>query len=461
MDIILKIAQLILSLSILVIVHECGHFLFARLFRMRVDKFYLFCNPSFSVFRAKRINGKWNLSFFSSKAPGAWAEHPGQTEFGIGWLPVGGYCKISGMVDESMDKAQLRQPPKPWEFRSKPAWQRFFVVTGGVLFNLILAIILYAGLLYTWGESYLANSDAVYGIKVNELTRELGFRDGDRIVAFDGLPVDRFEELQINLIRQQAKTATVIRHTDTLTIHIDPQYLPAMLNYRGMFRPVVPFVVGAVPDTSHNARAGLLPGDRLVTIDGDPILSAEDGQAIFENRKQQIIHAGLQRNNDSLITRPLFVNSEGKIGVILKEIPDLFHITVKHYSLLTALPAGAAKGYHTVKNYIMELRLIFNPKTEAYKSVGSFITIGKIFPGTWVWHIFWHITAFLSIMLAVLNILPIPGLDGGYTLFVLYEMITRRKPADKFLEYITFAGLIFLMAIMALAFGNDLFRLFQ
>ncbi|MDR3184278.1 MAG: RIP metalloprotease RseP [Prevotellaceae bacterium] len=460
MEIILKIVQLLLSLSILVIVHELGHFLFARLFRMRVDKFYLFSNLWFSIVRVKKINGKWRFSFFSSRPPEAWKEHPEHAEFGIGWLPIGGYCKIAGMVDESMDKEQLRQPPQSWEFRSKPTWQRFFVLTGGVLFNLILAVFLYAGILYTWGESYLANEDAVYGIKTNELTRELGFQDGDKIIAFDSQPVARFEELQITLINQQAKTATVVRLGDTLTVHIDPQYLPATLNYPHLFTPVIPFVVKAVPDTSHNAHAGLQDGDHLVTVDGAAVLSIEDGQALFEEKKQQLIHAGLQRG-DSLITVPLLVNNEGKAGIILKGIPDLFHITVKQYSLPASLPAGAAKGYHTVKSYLDQLQLIFSPKTEAYKSVGSVITIGKIFPGTWHWHAFWNITAFLSIMLAVLNILPIPGLDGGHTLFVLYEMVTRRKPSDKVLEYTTGAGLIFLIGVMALAFGNDIFRLFK
>jgi regulator of sigma E protease len=365
------------------------------------------------------------------------------------------------MIDESMDKEQLRQPPQPWEFRTKPAWQRFFVMIGGVLFNLILAIFLYAGILYTWGESYLANDDVTFGIKTNELTQELGFRDGDKIIAFDGQPVNRFEELQINLIRQQAKTATVVRNDDTLTVHIDPQYLPAMLNYPDMFTPVKPFIIAAIPDTSHNAHAGLQPGDHLITIDGTAILSIEDGQPLLEKKKRQIIYAGLQRN-DSTVTVPLYVNDEGQIGVMLKtRIPDLFHLTVKHYSLPASLPAGAVKGYHTVKSYLRDLQLIFSPKTEAYKSVGSFITIGKIFPGMWNWYMFWNITALLSIMLAVLNMLPIPGLDGGHTLFVLYEMVTRRKPSEKFLEYTTYAGFILLIGIMILAFGNDIFRLFK
>jgi regulator of sigma E protease len=331
-------------------------------------------------------------------------------------------------------------------------------MVGGVMFNLILAIFLYAGLLYTWGESYLANEDAVFGIKTNELTQELGFRNSDKIIAFDGQPIDRFQELQMNLINQQAKTATVVRNNDTLTIPLDPQYLPAILNYPILFSPIVPYIVVAIPDSSHNIHAGLQPGDHLIAVDGAPILSREDAQAIFEKKKQQTIHADLQRD-DSIITVPLYVNEEGKVGIVLKH--DLLHITVKKYSLLASLPAGAVRGYSTVKSYLKQLQLIFSPKTEAYKSVGSFITIGKIFPGSWDWLMFWSINAFLSIMLAVLNILPFPGLDGGHTLFVLYVMVTRRKPSVKFLEFTTYAGLIFLIGLMILAFGNDIFRLFK
>ncbi|MDR3235640.1 MAG: RIP metalloprotease RseP [Prevotellaceae bacterium] len=457
MEIILKAIQLVLSLSLLVIVHEFGHFLFARLFKMRVDKFYLFFNPSFSLVRAKKIDGKWKFSFLSSAAPEAWKAHAENTEFGIGWVPLGGYCKISGMIDESMDKEQLKQAPQPWEFRTKPAWQRFFVMIGGVLFNLLLAILIYSGILFTWGERYMANEDVAYGYKVNELAHELGFRDADKIIAFDGQAIERAEEVLLELIHRQAKTATVVRTADTVTIAIDHQYLPALVQQRNMFTPITPFIVEAIPDTSHNAQAGLLAGDCIAAIDDKKITSSEDASGIFEEKKSTTVHATVRRDTATLLI-PLQVNADGKIGVLLRQP---LHITVKTYSLPASFPAGVRKGYKTVKGYLHELKFIFTPKTEGYKSVGSFITIGKIFPGNWNWLAFWNITAFLSIMLAVLNILPIPGLDGGHTLFVLYEMVTRRKPSDKFLEYTTTAGLIFLLAIMVLAFGNDIFRLFK
>jgi regulator of sigma E protease len=460
MEIIIKIVQVVLSLSILVIVHELGHFLFARLFKMRVDKFYLFFNPSFSLLRAKRINGKWEFSSFSTAVPEHWKNHPEATEFGIGWVPLGGYCKIAGMIDESMDKEQLQQEPKPWEFRTKPAWQRFFVMIGGVLFNLVLAILIYAGILFTWGDSYLANKDAIYGIKVNELSHELGFRDGDKIMAFDGHPIERFAELQIDLVRQQASAATIVRGIDTITIAIDQQHIPAMLRQSNMFNVYVPFVIKSIPDTSQNVNSGLQPNDMLLAINGIEAGSIEEVQELLEKSKDQTITVSILRE-DTIKSLSLAVNHDGHIGVVLKNPSELFTITVKDYSLLSAIPGGVERGYKTVKNYISELKLIFTPKTEAYKSVGSFIAIGKIFPSNWNWYAFWNITAFLSIMLAVLNILPIPGLDGGHTLFVLYEMITRRKPSERFLEHATYFGLLFLLGIMILAFGNDIYRLFK
>ncbi len=459
MEVAIKIIQLILSLSILVIIHELGHFCWARLYKMRVDKFYLFFNPSFSIMRAKKIDGKWQFSFFSPQVPEHWNAHPDHTEFGIGWLPLGGYCKISGMIDESMDKEQMRQDPKPWEYRSKPPQQRFWVLVGGVLNNLLLAVFIYAGMLYTWGDSYLANKDARYGVECSELAQELGFRNGDRILALDGEPVERFNEVQSVMIHQQSKTATVLRGADTLSFDIDQQYFPAMLQVK-LFDLRIPFIVGSVPDSSHNAHAGLLAGDRIVAVNDSAVFILQDIQSILKKHSSQTVMAGIRRG-DSLLQLPLQVNNKGNIGVLLGDPKDDFSITAHHYSLLGAIPAGAVKGYNTVGNYISQLKLIFSPKTEAYKSVGSFITIGKIFPGTWDWLAFWNITAFLSIMLAVLNILPIPGLDGGHTLFVCYELITRRKPSDKFLEHAQMVGFVFLIALMILAFGNDIYRLFN
>lgn len=441
MDTIIKIIQVILALSILILVHEFGHYFFARLFKIRVEKFYLFFDPWFSIFKYKPKGG--------------------DTEYGIGWLPLGGYCKISGMIDESMDKEAMREEPKPWEFRSKPAWQRFFVMFGGVFFNFILAILIYSATLFTWGEEYLRTEDAIYGVQCNDLALEMGFRNGDRILEFEGEKVDRFHEIQMQLARNQATNALIIRGGDTINLELDPAYIPAVLNTPGMFTLRVPFVIQSVSDSSLNITAGLMPGDMVVAADSIPINAIQDFQEVLLAKKGDSINVTLQRGGE-LISKTLAVDSEGRIGIVLEgDIHKFFNITTHNYSLLAAIPAGFTKTTGTIGNYFKELGLIFSPKTEAYKSVGSFITIGKIFPSSWNWEIFWGITAWLSIMLAVLNLLPIPALDGGHILFLIYEIVTRRKPSDKFLEYAQIAGMMILFAVMFLAFGNDIYRLFK
>ncbi len=440
MEVLIKTLQVILALSLLILVHEFGHFFFARLFKIRVDKFYLFFDPWFSIFKFKPKKS--------------------DTEYGLGWLPLGGYCKISGMIDESMDKESLKNEPQPWEFRSKPAWQRFFVMFGGVLFNFILAVLVYSAVLYTWGEEYIKNSDAVYGVQCNDLAKEIGFRDGDKIVAFDGKPIEKFNELQIELARNQATSATVVRNNDTISLSIDPVYIPAILKTPGMFQLRLPFIIAEVSPESHNIGAGLQKGDRIVAIDSLEISVLQDIQPILEKNRGREAIVTLLRGNET-ITKSLKIDSAGKFGISLEAINNIFNITTSNYTLAQVIPAGFNKSISTVKNYFKELGLIFSPKTEAYKSVGSFITIGKIFPSTWNWEIFWNITAWLSIMLAVLNLLPIPALDGGHIMFVLYEIITRRKPNEKFLEYAQVAGMLILFSLMFLAFGNDIYRLFQ
>lgn len=441
MDVIIKIVQVILALSILVLVHEFGHFFFARLFKIRVEKFYLFFDPWFSIFKYKPKNS--------------------DTEYGIGWLPLGGYCKISGMIDESMDKEALKEEPKPWEFRSKPAWQRFFVMFGGVFFNFILAILVYSATLFTWGEEYLKNEDAVYGVQCNDLAREIGFENGDKIISFDGERVGKFNELQMVLARNQAQTSQIIRGEQDKEILIDPIFIPAVLNTPGMFSLRVPFQVLSVPDSSINATAGLMPGDRIVQIDSTKAFIIQDVQKILQANKNDTVSATVKRGEEQIVLR-LAVDNNGMIGVALdRDLYKYFKITTSDYSVLEALPAGANKAVSTIGNYLKELKLIFSPKTEAYKSVGSFIAIGNIFPSAWDWQIFWNLTAWLSIMLAVVNLLPIPALDGGHILFLLYEIITRRRPSDKFLEYAQVAGMLVLLAIMFLAFGNDIYRLFK
>ncbi|AGY52920.1 Putative zinc metalloprotease [Bacteroidales bacterium CF] len=441
MIIFIKIVQVIAALSLLVLIHEFGHFFFARLFKIRVEKFYLFFDPWFSLFKFKPKGS--------------------DTEYGIGWLPLGGYCKISGMIDESMDKEAMKEEPKPWEFRSKPAWQRFFVMFGGVFFNFILAILIYSSTLFTWGEEYLKNKDAVYGVQCNDLAKEIGFRNGDRVVSIEGMPVDRFQDIQLSIARNQATTAIVIRDSAEVSVNIDPDYIPAILNTPGMFTLRVPYEVLSVPDSSLNYNAGLMPGDRVAEVDSQKVFIIQDIQAILMEHKGDSVSFIINRGG-TLIPKVLAVDTAGRIGVFLNsDVHKFFNVTQVNYSLLSAIPAGANKTISTITNYVKELGLIFSPKTEAYKSVGSFIAIGNIFPSTWEWEIFWNITAWLSIMLAVINLIPIPALDGGHILFLLYEIITRRKPSDKFLEIAQVIGMLFLLAIMFLAFGNDIYRLFK
>lgn len=441
MVILIKILQMILALSILVLIHEFGHFLFARIFRIRVEKFYLFFDPWFSLFKYKPKNS--------------------DTEYGIGWLPLGGYCKISGMIDESMDKEAMKQEPQPWEYRSKPAWQRFFVIFGGVLFNFILAIVIYTGILAAWGEEYIKNSDVTTGVRVNELAYEIGFRNGDRIISFEDYRTDNFQELQVDLIRTQAKYARVIRDNDTITVNIDESYIPAILNTRGMFDFGIPYIIDAIPDSSINVNSGLKPQDRILALNGTNSEFLLDALEYLGNHKGDSLVATVARGEE-IILIPIATDTTGKMQVIPKaQLSDFYTITKRDYSFFGAIPAGFNKTIKTVSNYWKELKLIFSPKTEAYKSVGSFITIGSIFPDTWNWKIFWNLTAFLSVMLAVLNILPIPALDGGHLLFTLYEIITGRKPSDKFLEYAQTVGMILLLALMVFALGNDFFRLFN
>lgn len=439
MDVLLKIIQVILSLSLLVLVHEFGHYITARIFRIRVEKFYLFFPPAIFKFKPKGSD----------------------TEFGIGCIPLGGFCKISGMIDESMDTEAMKKPPQPWELRSRPAWQRLIVMAGGVIMNVILAIILYIAILYVWGEKYIKTSDTIHGIEVSELAREIGFRDGDRIIALDGQPApDNFSEIQADLLRDQVSRVTVLREGDTADVVIDPEYMPAILNTPGMFGIRLPILVGGLPDSSINAGADLVTGDRFLTAAGRPVEYYGDLQRVLADNAGMTIDLRLLREADT-VTVPVRVGQDGKMGVLLqRDISDI-HVTDKEYSLLEAIPAGFLMTFTNIGHYIKELGLIFSPETEAYKSVGSFISIGSIFPSSWNWQIFWNITALLSIMLAVMNLLPIPALDGGHILFLIYEMITGRKPSERFMEIAQMVGMFLLLIIMVLAFGNDIMRLLR
>lgn len=430
-----KALQILIVLSVLVIVHELGHFAFAKLFRIRVDKFYLFFDAGgFALFRFK--------------------PRKSDTEYGIGWLPLGGYCKIAGMIDESMDTGHLKHEPQPWEFRSKPAWQRLLVMAGGVLFNFIFAIILYAGILAGWGESYIGNDgNSIY---VNELAYDMGFRTGDRILAFDDYVPENFGMLQADLARRSVGKATVLRDGDTLDIYIDRNMIGEVLNSPGMFQLAVPFVIDTVPPSSVNSGRGLAHGDRIVAIAGCPVEFVQDSRQLLMDHSGSEVPVSVVKGNDTVLTA-MQVDTTGRLGV-LTQIPG---IKTHRYSVLSAIPAGFRMAFNTIGGYIMDLKLVFTPSTEAYKSVGSFIAMGQIFPSYWDWYALLSITALFSIMLGVMNLLPIPALDGGHIVFTLYEMLTRRKPGDKFLIGAQIVGFILLFGLIILAFGNDIGRLMR
>jgi regulator of sigma E protease len=431
MVIFVKIIQVILALSVLILIHEFGHFLWARLFHIRVEKFYLF----FDV---------------GGKALARW--HWGDTEFGIGWLPFGGYCKIAGMVDESMDLKQLEREPQSWEFRTHPAWQRLLVMAGGVINNFIFAILAYIAIMAIWGESYIENRGS--RIYVDELGYEMGFRTGDEILRLDDYVPENFGMLQADIARRDVKKVTVLRQGDTLDIYIDQSRIGELLNDPLMFDLAVPFVVDSVMSSSLNAGAGLLRGDRIVSFDGHEVEYVQDSRELLASLASQQIPAQVVRGEDTLGMN-MRVDSLGRIGVYM-QAPG---IQVRHYDLLEAIPAGWRVAGETIRGYLEDLRLVARPSTGAYKSVGSFIAIGQVFPETWDWYRFLSILALLSIMLAIMNLLPIPGLDGGHILFTLYEIISGRKPGEKFLVVAQMVGMAIVIGLMFLAFGNDISRI--
>ncbi len=437
MDIFIKIVQLIFSLSILVIFHEFGHFIAAKIFKARVEKFYLFFNPWFSVFKFKI----------------------GETEYGLGWLPLGGYVKIAGMIDESMDKEQMKKPPQSWEFRSKPAWQRLIIMLGGVIVNVILAICIYILMLFTWGEQYLPTSEVnKYGISCNSIAVEMGLQTGDKIIALDSNKVENFSRIPATLLLDQVKTVQIVRDGKEKSIQIPEGFLnkltkvksPTFISFR------IPYLVGQFADNSTAKEAGLEAGDHVIALNQQPLLFFDEYVKEIPKYKGEAIILTVVRQKDTL-DYSIPVPEEGKIGVYPNDsLQVYFNLAQKHYTFVEAIPAGVVKAYKGIGEYIKQLKLIFSPEVKAYESVGSFITIGSIFPSDWHWETFWRLTAFLSIMLAILNILPIPALDGGHVMFVLYEMISGRKPSDKFLEYAQIVGMVILFGILFWALRNDI-----
>jgi len=442
MVILIKVLQLLLSLSILVIIHEFGHFTAAKIFKTKVEKFYLFFNPWFSIFKFKYK----------------------ETEYGMGWLPLGGYVKIAGMIDESMDKEQMKKPPQPWEFRSKPAWQRLIIMLGGVTMNVVLAIVIYIGLLAYFGEEYLPTKEVNrYGVVADSLAHNMGFRNGDKILSIGGKQVKNFQKITMEIVLNEAQTATVLRDGQNVIIHFPPGSLSKLIKQKpsSFLSPRIPFIAGKFAKNSPAKKAGLHVGDTVLGINGKylPYFNAFR-EAIQKHKNQEIILIA-KRGNDTLHL-PVHLGSNGLIGVWPQaNFGNLFHLNQKKYTFFQAIPAGFDRTWSSIGNYLKQLKLIFSPKVKAYESVGGFIAIGNIFPAVWHWESFWRLTAFLSIMLAILNILPIPALDGGHVLFLLYEIIARRKPSDKFLENAQIVGMVILFTLLILANGNDILKLFK
>ncbi|MDZ7740110.1 MAG: RIP metalloprotease RseP [Bacteroidales bacterium] len=440
MVVLIKILQFILSLSLIVIVHEMGHFLFAKLFKTRVEKFYLFFDAWFSLFKFKK----------------------GETEYGIGWLPLGGYVKISGMIDESMDRDQMKRPPEPYEFRAKSSGQRLMIMLGGVVFNFIMAMVLYIMVLFAWGETYLPTENVKYGIVTDSLGHEMGLRNGDKIVSVDGNEIENFYHIMSDILLNEREQITVERDGRLVDIEIDKKYIQYLIKGQGRIEarlPFMPFEVSGFQEESPAREAGMKVGDKLVGIDGKEFRFNDEYVNYLSDKKGNDITANILRGDDSLAI-DLRTTEEGMIGIV-RDPSGILELKTLRYGFLESIPAGISKGFKTMKDYLKQFRLIFSKGTKAYESLGGFITIGSIFPGIWNWQAFWELTAFLSIILAILNILPIPALDGGHVMFLLYEVITGRKPSDKFLEYAQITGMIILLALLLYANGNDIMRLLK
>ncbi|SDQ18596.1 RIP metalloprotease RseP [Flagellimonas zhangzhouensis] len=442
----IKAIQFFLSLSLLIVLHELGHFIPAKIFKTRVEKFYLFFDVKFSLFK-KKI---------------------GETVYGIGWLPLGGYVKISGMIDESMDTEQMKEEPKPWEFRSKPAWQRLIIMLGGVTVNFVLAVIIYIGMAYSYGDQYIPMSSLKDGVWVIEksIGDEVGIQTGDKIISVDGNEVKTFSSAIMELIN--GNSFTIERDGQRIEKEIPVDFISTLLEDEDKMRFLsfrAPFIVNQVPDTSHNKNAGFEPKDEFLAINGSTAVYRDQVMSLLDSNKGKDIDVLVKRENGTEAHVTAQVNSNGKLGLqtaplTMEEMQErgIFSIETQKYSFMEAIPAGINKGVSTLSSYVKQLKKIFNPETGAYKGVGGFAAIGGLFPDTWNWAAFWSTTAFISIILAFMNILPIPALDGGHVAFLLYEMVTGRKPSDKFLEYAQMIGFFLLIALLLFANGNDLYK---
>lgn len=436
----IQAAQLLLSLSILVFLHELGHFTFAKLFKTKVEKFYLFFNPWFSIFKFKK----------------------GDTEYGIGWLPLGGYVKISGMIDESMDKEQMKKPPQPWEFRSKKAWQRLLILLGGIIVNFILAFVIFIIVSWTWGDSYIPVKEInKSGIMADSLGMEFGLKTGDKIISVNDQKVKSLKKVYQNWIIYSPHKLTIERDNKKIDLYLTDSDIAKILEHHFFFSPRLPVDIVKVQQNSAAQLAGLDSGIRIIAIDTNRTLYFDEfKQQIKNNANKTVTITGLKGNDT--VKYSLTIPDSAKIGVYVNNnITQYIKLDTIHYTFAQAIPRGINKTFEEISIYWKELGMMVRPKTKAYRQVGSFFTIGKLFPKQWDWEYFWKITALLSIMLAILNLLPIPGLDGGHALFVLTEMITGKKPGDKFLQNAQTIGMIIILLLFVYALGNDIIHLFK
>jgi regulator of sigma E protease len=438
MDVFIKIAQLLASLSILIVLHELGHFTLARLFKVRVEKFYLFFDAGFSLFK-KKI---------------------GDTEYGIGWLPLGGYVKISGMIDESMDREQMKQAPQPYEFRSKKAWQRLLIMLGGVIVNFLLALLIYILVFFKWGEEYVPVDRLEYGYMFVDEFKELGLQNGDKILALDGEEVERWLSIHHDIVVNDPRVIQVDRQGAVMDLQVPEGMTSKLLKLTYVMEPRVPCEVDGLPEDGNMIKAGMEVNDKIVGVNGAPIHFYDEFVDMTRKEGNTTFDLTVLRGTDTIQVQAL-TDENGFFGFSRKFYGDFFESVVVKYSIIQSIPAGINRGFDITKSYLKQLKMLFKPETKAYEELGGFIKIGSIFPSTWDWERFWNMTAFLSIILAIMNILPIPALDGGHVMFLLYEIVSGRKPGDKFMEYAQIVGMVLLLSLLLYANLNDIIGLFK
>lgn len=462
----IKIAALLLSLTLLVATHELGHLFFAKLFHTRVRRYYIFFNWKFSIIKAKKFGGKWHFLFFNAKTPDSWdeknlaPEDQDNTLWGLGWIPLGGYCDIAGMIDETKSADDLESTPQPWEYRTKPAWQRLLIICGGIMVNFLSALLLYACIFAHWGKDELPLREASLGYDYHEVMLNEGFKNGDIIYAIDGKEMYEFTDATKAILLDNPREVTVLRGDSLINLAISEGLLERINHEspKSIMSPRMPFVVKSLVSGANAEKAGLIGGDSLVSVNDTMMVAFSDITNVLKQHSGDSVLVGFIRSG-SYMQLPVLVSESGTIGVYPEtDISRLFKgYRHRDYSFWQAIPAGISHGWQTLVTYVTSLKILFSPG--GARNLGGFITMGSIFPPYWDWHAFWDITALLALILAFMNIIPIPGLDGGHVMFTLWEMITRRKPSEKFLTVVQNIGLFLLLALMILANGNDILRL--